>query len=340
MGKASDMIGFSNSAMSVLNHAEFSSSEVCHSSLVYMDVEQSFLPIPTPAKAAIFESFARQNVTEAEIDVIPSLRNFVKSNYGFITDSDSEFMLADSPLALFNKLVLCCVEEGGTLCFPSGSNGNKVSAAKFLNAYIVNIPTTSEFGFKLTEDQLTSVFETASKPWLYISGPTINPTGLLYSDEEIENILSVCAKFGARVIMDTSFSGPEFNSKGRGSWNLAPTLTKLTSAKPSFCVCLLGGLFFKMLTGGLTFGFLVLNQRFLVDIFNSLSGISKPHSTTRYTAKKLLDLREQESGELLGAVAENENLLGNRSKRLKEVNAIPEKKTINLSRILLILVSL
>ena len=70
----------------------------------------------------------------------------------------------------------------------------------------------------------------------------------------------------------------EFNSKGWNGWNLEGSLVKLTSVKPSFCVCLLGGLFFKMLTGGLTFGFLVVNERFLVDEFNITSGLNKPHS--------------------------------------------------------------
>lgn len=320
--KAGEMIGFSSSAISVLSHAELSISDSDNSSPTHMDVDQIFLPIPTPVKAAIFESFARQNVTESEIDVTPSIRQFIKSNYGFSTDGNAEFLYADYPLALFNKLVLCCIQEGGSLCFPTGSNGNYVSAAKFLNANIVNIPTNSEGGFKLTEKLLIEVIASVSKPWVYISGPTVNPTGLIYSSEEIENILSVCAKFGVRVIIDTSFSGVEYNSNGGGSWDLERSLTKLTSScNPSFSVSLLGGLFFKMLTGGLSFGYLVLNQPHLVDMIHSFPAISKPHSTIKYTIKKLLDLREQKAGDLLDAVAEPGKLLGSRLKRMKETLA-------------------
>ncbi|XP_059652055.1 methionine S-methyltransferase-like [Cornus florida] len=317
--KAGEMIGFSSSAISVLNHAELSITEADSSSLIHMDVDQSFLPIPSPVKAAIFESFARQNMLESEIDVTTSIGQFIKSNYGFPTDSNNEFLYADSSLALFNKLVLCCIQEGGTLCFPAGSNGNYVSAAKFLKANIVNIPTHSEEGFKLTEKILAGLFEKLNKPWLYISGPTINPTGLLYSNKEMENILSICAKYGARVVIDTSFSGLEFNSKGWDGWNLEGCLTNLNrSGKPPFSVSLLGGLSLKMLTGGLTFGFLILNQPFLVDAFHSFSGLSKPHSTVKYTVKKLLDLTEQKAGHLLDAIAEQEKVLGIRSKHLKE----------------------
>ncbi|KAF6148303.1 hypothetical protein GIB67_025522 [Kingdonia uniflora] len=144
-----------------------------------MDVDQSFLPVPAPVKAAIFESFARQNMIESEADVKLGIQMFIKRKYGFPSDSSTEFIYGDSPLALFNNT-----------------------------------------GFKLTADALIELLQEVDKPWAYLSGPTINPTGLLYSNEEIQKILSRSAKFGARVMIDTSFSGLEFNIEGWGGWNL------------------------------------------------------------------------------------------------------------------------
>ncbi|XP_076937153.1 methionine S-methyltransferase [Bidens hawaiensis] len=311
-----DMIGFSSSAISVLSQAELSVRITEKSALLHMDVDQIFLPTPTPVKAAIFESFARQNVTESECDVTPSLRQFIKNTYNFSVEHNAEFIYADFPLAIFNKLVLCCIEEGGTLCMPAGSNGNYVSAAKFLNISIVSIPTRAEVGFKLTENQLISVLETVDKPWVYISGPTVNPTGLLYSNEEMKSLLTVCARYGARVIIDTSFSGIEFNDQGWDGWNLDACLAGLTG-KPGFSVCLLGGLFYKLPTGGLAYGFLVMKPGFLEDSFRGFSGLNKPHSTIRYTAKKLLELEEQ-NGDLSGVAQGQGKLLAARLKRLKE----------------------
>lgn len=288
--------------------------------VVHMDVNQSFLPIKTPVKASIFESFARQNISEAETDVTCGIRQMISSSYGFPSDSNSEIIYADSTVALFNKLILCCIQEGGTLCFPTGSSGNYLSAAKFLNAKIANIPTNPEVGYKLNEKALTGAVENINKPWVYICGPTISPTGLLYSNEEIIKLLLVCAKVGARVILDTSFSGVEFNSKGFEGWNLAGTLEKLSSAHPDFCTALLGGLFSKMLTGGIKFGYLLINQPSLIETFHSFAGLSKPHRTIRYTVKKLLDLKEQRSADLLNAIDELSEFLGGRYKQLKQVN--------------------
>ncbi|CAA3030521.1 methionine S-methyltransferase [Olea europaea subsp. europaea] len=316
--KANEAIGSSSLASSVLYSAELSINETDESSLIHMDVDQSFLPITTPVKAAIFESFARQNIAESEIDVTSGIKQLVHCSYGFPSNGNTEFIYADCPVALFNKLVLCCIQEGGTFCFPAGSNGNYVSAAKFLKAKIINIQTNPEAGFKLTEKTLAGSLENVHKPWIYISGPTVNPTGLVYSNEEIKTLLAVCAKFGARVVLDTSFSGVEFDSKDYNGLDLGATMEKLSSNNPDFCVFLLGGLFFKMLTGGIKFGFLLLNQPSLVDAFHSFGGLSKPHSTIKYTLKKLLDLQEAKSGDLLNAIAEKKELLGSRYKHLKE----------------------
>ncbi|XP_057447645.1 methionine S-methyltransferase [Lotus japonicus] len=318
--QSDDMIGFSKSALSVLNDAELSIDGVENGSLIHMDVDQIFLPVPSLVKAAIFESFARQNMSESETDVTASIKEFVKSNYAFPTDSNMEFIYADNSKTLFNKLVLCCIKEGGTLCFPAGSNGNYVSSARFLKAETVIVPTDVNVGFKFTEKTLTGVLGTVKNPWVYISGPTANPTGSVYSNKEIGEILSICAKFGARVIIDTSSSGLEFDCEGWGGWDLEGCLAKLNSPlKPSFCVSLLGGLSLKMLCGVLRFGFLILNQPVLVETFYSCQGLSKPHSTVRYATRKLLELRAQKPSILSDAIVEHIRTLKSRSKCLKEV---------------------
>ncbi|XP_058089956.1 methionine S-methyltransferase [Magnolia sinica] len=316
--KSAEMIGFASSAISTLNDAELSITEPKDSSLIHMDADQSFLPVPLAIKGAVFESFSRQNMGESETDVKSGIQQFIKSNYGFPANSTLEFICGDSPLALFNKMVLCCIQESGTLLFPSGSNGTYVSAAKFMKANIRNIPTSPEEGFKITEKTLAGLLGTVKRPWVYVSGPTVNPTGLLYSKEEIQGILSLCAKFGARVLIDTSFSGLEFETDGWGRWNLEDSLSKITGSDSGFCVSLLGGLSFEMLTGGLSFGFLVLNQPLLIESFYSFPGLSKPDSTVKYAIKKLLGLREQKAGILSEAIAEQKKILKSRSKRLKE----------------------
>ncbi|KAL5993198.1 hypothetical protein ACLOJK_014121 [Asimina triloba] len=325
--KSTEMIGFASSAISTLNEAELSITEPKDSSFIHMDVDQSFLPLPSAVKAAIFESFARQNFCESEIDVKAAIQQFIKNSYGFPTSSGSEFVYGDSALSLFNKMVLCCNQEGGTLLFPSGTNGTYVSAAKFLKANIMTIPTNLEEGFKITEKALTGLLESVKRPWVYLSGPTINPTGLLYSNEEIQKILSVCARYGAKVLVDTSFSGLEMDDWSR--WNLEECLSKFTCSASSFCVSLLGGLSFELLTGELRFGFLVLNQPLLIEAFYSFPCLSKPHSTIKYAIKKLLSLKEQKEGILSENLLEQKKNLRTKFMCLEELREYPPELSSN-----------
>ena len=86
------MIGFSRSVISVLNGAKPSITETPNSDLIHMGCRPKLLAIPSLVKAAIFESFAGQNMSESEIDVTPSIKQCIKSSFGFPVDTDTEFI--------------------------------------------------------------------------------------------------------------------------------------------------------------------------------------------------------------------------------------------------------
>eukprot|EP01018_Ginkgo_biloba_P023074 Gb_32322 [translate_table: standard] len=314
---STNMIGIADSAVMALKKSELSIPGLKDVDILHMDLDQSALTIPSAVKAAVFESFARQNITEAEIDLGPGIEDFVKTKYGFPLECCTELFFGDSPITLFTKLVLVCIQEGGTLCFPTGCNGNYVNAAEFLKANIVRIPTNVETKFKLTDRIVEQILGSVKKPWLYISGPTINPTGLIYTNEEICSILSVCEKYGARVILDTSFSGLEFSSEYHTMWNLEAIPSK--SSNPSFSVSLLGGFSFEMLTGGLEFGFLVLTHSLLIEAFRDFPSLSKPHGTIKYTIKKLLAMRGQKSNVLSEAICKQRQILKKRFEQMRKM---------------------
>ncbi|VAH00385.1 unnamed protein product [Triticum turgidum subsp. durum] len=308
-----EMIGFSSSAMSTLEGAELFVPGSKESGVIHMDLDRSFLPVPSAVNASIFESFVRQNITDSETDVRSSIQQLVKDSYGFAADSGSEIIYGNTCLALFNKLVLCCMQEQGTLLFPLGTNGHYVNAAKFVNATTLAIPTKADSGFKIEPSALADTLKKVSQPWVYVSGPTVNPTGFLYSDDDIAQLLSVCAKYGARVLIDTSSSGLEFQATGCSQWNLEKCLSNVKSSKPSFSVVLLGELSFELTTAGLDFGFLIMSDSFLVDTFYSFPSLSRPHSTLKYTFRKLLGLKNQKDQHFSDLIVEQKETLKNRA---------------------------
>ncbi|KAG0497339.1 hypothetical protein HPP92_002030 [Vanilla planifolia] len=108
--KPAKLIGFTSSAISSLNAAELSIVEPKHHPFVHMDVDQSFLPIPSVVKSSVFEIFARQNMAESEIDVCSGIRQLIKDSHGFSIDNSCEIICETHP-NLFSKLVLCCIRE-------------------------------------------------------------------------------------------------------------------------------------------------------------------------------------------------------------------------------------
>ena len=313
------MIGFSNSAISILKEADFFVPDSKESGVIHMDLDRSFLPVPSAVKASIFESFVRQNVTDSETDVRSSIQQLVKDSYGFPTDYRSEIIYGHTSLALFRKLVLCCMQEGGTFLYPLGTNGHYVSAAKFMNARTLTIPTNVESGFKIEPlalaDAICSV--NASRSWVYISGPTTNPSGFVYSNNEIESLLSLCASSGARVVIDTSFSGLEFQTDGRNLWELDWFLCDLD---PKLTVFLLGELSLELATAGLDFGFLILHNPYLIKY--SFPSLSRPHSTLKYTFRKLLGLKNQMDEHFSDLIVEQKETLKNQANQLMKVSLL------------------
>ncbi|GJN36393.1 hypothetical protein PR202_gb25248 [Eleusine coracana subsp. coracana] len=325
------MIGFSNSAMSSLKAAEFFISDSSESSIIHMDLDRSFLPVPSAVNASVFESFVRQNITESETDVRSSIQQLVKESYGFPTDGCSEIIYGNTSLALFNKLVLCCIQEEGTMLFPLGTNGRYISAAKFVNANTLTIPTKFSSDFKIEPKVLADTLKNVSRPWVYISGPTINPTGFLYSDSDIRDLLSVCAEYGARVVLDTSFSGLEYQTDGWSRWNLERSLSALNFSRPSFSTVVLGELSFELTAAGHEFGFLILNDSSLIDTFYNFPSLSRPHSTLKYTFKRLLGLKNQKDEHFSNLMLEQKEELKNRANHLIKVSSYTSKLWLDVA---------
>jgi methionine S-methyltransferase len=327
------MIGFSNSAMSTLKEAEFFVPDSKNSSVIHMDLDRSFLAVPSAVNASIFESFVRQNITDSETDVRYSIEKLVGDKYGFPGDDcpdiadfsyRKEIMCGSSCLALFNKLVLCCMQEQGTFLFPLGTNGHYVRAAKFMNAKTLTIPTNVDSGFKIEPMVLDAALEDAyenkdvTRAWVYISGPTINPSGFLYSDGEIKDLLSVCAQRAARVVIDTSFSGLEFQTDGWSRWNLS-NLSYDICLSPPLSYFMLGELSLELTTSGLEFSFLISSKPSNVEL--SFRNLSQPHSTLKYSFRKLLGLKNEWDGPFPKIILEQKEKLKSRANKLTKVSS-------------------
>ncbi|CAM6128403.1 unnamed protein product [Calypogeia fissa] len=309
-GEHSQFISFSGHAISAVAETELSCSDLENTKLVNLHYEENTLQIPSVVKVSIFEGFGRQNITSAEMDPKPDILKFLKTKYGLKSE---ELVLSNSSVALFSKVVLACVEDRGTLCFPTGSNGTYVSAAKFLGANVEELRTDIKDRFKLTADVADSFLQTVHKPWLYISGPTIFPTGLIYSQNDISSILAVCKKHGARLIIDTASSGLEYETPF--PWNLEDLMT--ADGTGACAVALLGGFSQELLTGGIECAFAAFSDPVYIEAFKDAPTLNKPHGTLKYSIKKLLHKLEEKSGDLVDGLTLQKKILKERAEGLQ-----------------------
>ncbi|KAH7295337.1 hypothetical protein KP509_27G043100 [Ceratopteris richardii] len=270
----------------------------------------SLLVTPTSVKMAIFESFARQNITDIKTNPTAEIQRFLKVKLGIKSDSLSNIILCDNSKVLFSKIALMCRDDGGTLFFPYGSNEAYIYAAKLLGVGFRMIQTQADKGFKVTEDIITKVSEISRKPYLYIAGPTVYPTGVVYSDSEIQALISACSKRGAHVIIDTSFSGLEFDTSKSVIWDLHEV--------DCSNVLLFGNFSFSLLLGGLEYAYGAV-QGSITSAFTDGWSVNKPHCTLGYTMKKLLRLYNENDITLHEELMEQRKLLCKRAEILCQV---------------------
>ena len=205
---------------------------------------------------------------------------------------------------------------------------------KFLNANTLTIPTKSSSGFKIEPSVLQDTLNNEelfsfSTAWVYISGPTINPSGFLYSAKEIYELLTICARNAARVVIDTSFSGLEFQNDDWPfpgvqfpfdrwpCWDLERCLDAMDGHVAP--VYLLGELSLELTMAGLKFGFLISKDRSLEYSFPILS---QPHSTLKYTFRKLLGLKYDWDKHFSNLIAEQKETLKDRANHLMKVSLL------------------
>lgn len=113
-------------------------------------------------------------------------------------------------------MVLAVVQ--GTVIIPVPSWVSYLPQAKILKKNVLPLPTRREDGFKVTPDLLESCLKNhPTRQKILILNHPHNPTGLVYSRKELEDLAGVCRRQGVVVISDeiyalTAFEPEQFTS--------------------------------------------------------------------------------------------------------------------------------
>ena len=105
------------------------------------------------------------------------------------------------------------LDEGDTIAFPTPYWTSYVDIAEIVNAKIELLPCPASQHYKMTPEQLDATL--AKKPRVFLFNNPSNPTGMVYSKEEISALADVIAKYpDTWIITDDIYNRMIFDGAG------------------------------------------------------------------------------------------------------------------------------
>ena len=285
-----------------------------------LDYGENCLPSAGPLREALFEAFVRQNIGHGETNYEGNAARVLEKRFGLNTSFQGSMIASDGVAPLFSAIADHCRKLETTLVFARGSYGHFNAVARFFDTQTMHLETQIEDSFKLTPKTLHDGLKRSQKSFVFLNGPVVNPTGALYTPEELYALISVAHSHGATVVLDTIFSGLEFGL-AQEPLRLDDCFVQLrgsrsTDVEPS--LILLGGLSKEFAAGGLRFGFAYTRDSNLAQMLRR-TNLCPPHATLKYAAKKIYGLLADNSPDVVSELAQQRHVLKLRSELLADV---------------------
>jgi len=287
---------------------------------IRLDYGENSFPIPKDLRSDLFEGFLRNPLSLNKQDYGPEddLKRMFEKSFGFSKGSlhKKSFVYGNGIAPLFHSLSKICAIEKYPIIFPQGAYGEFVACAGFVGAKAVTFQTEEKDSFKFTPSTLNKALENKKGAYVFLNFPVVNPTGALYKEEEIIELIEVIKSHQARLILDHVFNGLEFDSTNR--------MTKIGKVlNGDFEWVMLGGVSKLFAAGGLRFGYALCSH---FEIAQNLSEMNsfEPHFATLYAVKKIIKKFNGSHPSLVTFLAEQRSLLRKRAllltKKLQEAN--------------------
>jgi len=272
---------------------------------VRFDYGENELNCPDDLKISILESFTRQSLTAEDYDPKSVIKHFVAQRFGL---RHAEMMYYGNGVApLFAALAKKIKEENGTLLIPQGAYGYFYGTAQFHGVKIQILPTFVGNSFLPDAASIKEALAELENPWLFLNFPLVNPTGACWTNQHIHSILSLEEMKKTRIIIDTVFSGLEFNG-------ISP-YTAMAETEDKLSYIVLGGISKEYSAGGIRFGYALSN--FCNDLNSKINYI--PHSTVLYAAKRIYSKYLDSDPRVLQSLEHQRTILKERSQVLSNV---------------------
>ncbi|QQS28070.1 MAG: pyridoxal phosphate-dependent aminotransferase [Sphingobacteriales bacterium] len=148
--------------------------------------------IKTAAKQAIDENFSHYTPVSGYLDVRQAIVQKLKRDNG-LDYTPEQIVISTGAKQSIANVVLCLVNPGEEVLLPSPYWVSYAAQVELAEGIATEIPAGIETGFKITPDQLAKAIKPNSK--LIIFSSPCNPTGAVYSKEELRALAEVIVQY-------------------------------------------------------------------------------------------------------------------------------------------------
>ena len=191
--------------------------------------------IKAAAIKAIENGFTKYTPSTGTLDLRQAIaEKFKKDNQ--LEYTPSQIVVSCGAKHSIYAIIQVLVDEGEEVLIPSPYWVSYPEIVKLAGATSKMLSTSAQTHFKITAEQLAENITDKTK--LLIMNSPSNPTGMLYSKEELESIARVCVDKGIYVISDEIYEKliydtPEYTSLaslGKGIYDLTITVNGVSKA--------------------------------------------------------------------------------------------------------------
>ena len=197
--------------------------------IVHFGFGQSPFPVHPKIVETLREHASEKSYlsTQGLIDLRKNISSFYKSEFGYDFKPENIIMGPGSKELLFQTLFVL----EGTVIIPAPSWVSYGPQVSIRGKFISCVHTKEENSYKLMGEELEQLCQslTAQQKILIINSPN-NPTGAVYTDDEIQAIVKVCRKHNIIVFSDEIYGQIDYTgTKKKGFFHYYPERTVVTA---------------------------------------------------------------------------------------------------------------
>ncbi len=174
---------------------------------------------------AINDNFTRYTPASGTLELKRAICRKIKRDTGLDYDV-SNIVVSNGGKHALSNVFICICDPGDEVILPAPYWVSYPEMIKIADAVPVYIDTTEENEFKFTPDQLRAAITPKTRA-LVLNTPS-NPTGMLYTKAELEEIAKICVEHNIYVVFDEIYEKLAYEGEHVNIATLGDDIRKLT----------------------------------------------------------------------------------------------------------------